>query len=120
VRWYWRGPILTPPEDGWDRYATRLNSLIWAPPVWIGFYDGSASVAENYEERCGLAYSFDLHTWLRSGLDGPTIGAAGGPGTVRYVEAVQTTEWTRYFYEYTLPDGAHELRTSLITASSAT
>jgi hypothetical protein len=71
-------------------------------------------VAENYEERCGLAVSRDLRHWRRLSEDGPLVGSAGGPGTVRYVEAVQTAAWTRYYYEYTREDGAHELRTSLV------
>ena len=40
-------------------------------------------------------------------LDGPAIGTASGPGGVRYVEI---TEAGDVFYEYTRPDGAHELR----------
>jgi hypothetical protein len=30
------------------------------PAIFVGFYDGSATAAENYEERCGMAVSFDL------------------------------------------------------------
>lgn len=29
-------------------------------PVFTAFYDGSSSVGENYEEKTGLAISFDL------------------------------------------------------------
>ncbi|MGN6812957.1 MAG: hypothetical protein ACTHMP_18995 [Thermomicrobiales bacterium] len=112
-RWQWEGPILEPRDGTWDAYAARLNSVVWRPPVWFGYYDGSASVAENYEERCGAVYSFDLRHWRRLSLDGPALGAAGGPGSVRYVEAVQGSDWIRYFYEWTRPDGAHELRTIL-------
>lgn len=118
VHWQWHGPILEPPTSGWDQYTTRINAAIWSPPVWVGFYDGAASVAENYEERCGLAYSFDLRTWHRASIAGPAIGARQGPGSVRYVEAVQTAGWTRYFYEYTRPDGSHDLRTCLVEQPS--
>ena len=115
LHWDWQGSIFEPQADGWDAYAARLNSVVWRPPVWIGFYDGSASVEENYEERCGAAYSFDLRRWRRVSPAGPLIGAARpGPGSVRYVEAVQGTGWVRYYYEWTRPDGAHELRTSLV------
>jgi hypothetical protein len=114
LRWTWQGPVFAPRESGWDAYAARINTAVAAGPVWVGYYDGSASVAENYEERCGLAVSRDLRTWQRLSEDGPVLGSAGGPGTVRYVEALQTRDWTRYYYEYTRLDGAHELRTSLV------
>lgn len=78
--------------------------------VFIGLYDGGASVAKNYEERCGVALSTDLQTWTRLSTDGPAAGPNGGPGSVRYAEAVETDDWVRFYYEYTRPDGAHELR----------
>src|SRR5207244_1992760 len=58
-----------------------------------------------------LARSPDLRRWERLG-DGPAVGAAGGPGTVRYVESLATPGGTLFFYEYTRPDGSHELRAS--------
>lgn len=116
--WRWEGPILEPREAAWDAYATRLNTIVWRPPVWIGYYDGSASVAENYEERCGAVYSVDLRHWRRISHDGPILGATRGPGSVRYVEAVQGPNWIRYYYEWTRPDGSHELRTCLVQLDS--
>lgn len=111
--WRWEGSVLEPHAGGWDGYASRLNTVVGGTGGWIGFYDGSASVAENYEERCGLVTSDSpTRAWRRYG-DRPAVGAAGGPGTVRYVEAVQTSEWIRFYYEYTRPDGSHELRTLL-------
>jgi hypothetical protein len=112
--WQWQGAVFEPRDGAWDAYAARLNTLVWRAPVWVGFYDGSASVAENYEERCGAATSTDLRTWHRLSPDGPIVGAAQGPGSVRYLEAVQGPDWVRYYYEYTRPDGSHELRTSLV------
>lgn len=113
--WRWEGPIFAPRETGWDSYAARINTVVWQAPVFVGLYDGSASVAENYEERCGAAYSFDLRRWQRASTAGPIVGAARpGSGSVRYVEAVQGPGWVRYYYEWTRPDGAHELRTSLV------
>ncbi len=115
LTWQWEGAIFEPQENGWDSYAARLNTAVWLPPAWIGYYDGSASVAENYEERCGLATSADLRTWRRLSPNGPAIGAAKpGSGSVRYVEAVQGPGWVRFYYEFTRPDGAHELRSSLV------
>jgi hypothetical protein len=114
LAWRWEGSLFEPRQSGWDSYAARLGTVVSSSPVWIGFYDGSGGVAENYEERCGVAYSLDLRHWRRVSHDGPAIGPNGGPGSVRYVEAVQARDWIRYYYEWTRPDGAHELRTSLV------
>jgi hypothetical protein len=54
--------------------------------------------------------------WERVG-SGPTIGAAGGPGTVRYVESVVVRDSVRFFFERTRADGAHELFTSVTALS---
>lgn len=105
--WTWEGPTLWPSASGWDSYTSRLTTAVRAGDGWIGLYDGSRSVAENYEERCGIARSTDLRRWERLSPDGPAIGAAAGPGAVRYVDI---TEAGDVFYEYTRADGAHELR----------
>jgi hypothetical protein len=113
LRWTWHGAIFEPQEDGWDQYAARINTVYVAGNQFVGLYDGSKSVAENYEERCGAATSTDLRNWTRISTDGPIVGPNGGPGSVRYAEAVQSVSWTRFYFEYTRPDGAHELRTVL-------
>ncbi len=114
LTWAWQGPMLEPGDDGWDRYATRLNTVYRHGGVFVGLYDGAGDVSENYEERCGLAVSGDLRTWTRLSTDGPAAGPNGGPGSVRYAEAVQAAGWTRFYYEYTRDDGSHELRTVLV------
>ncbi len=106
-RWSWEGAVLTPGATGWDAFTTRLSTAVRDRDGWLGLYDGSASLAENYEERCGLARSTDLRRWERVSLHGPAIGTAKGPGGVRYVDI---TAGGDVFYEYTRGDGAHELR----------
>lgn len=118
LTWTWEGAVFEPQPSGWDSYAARLNTVVATPDGFVGFYDGSASVNENYEERCGVAFSTDLRSWDRHSSAAPAIGSAGGPGTVRYVEAIQTRDWTRFFYEFTRPDGAHELRTAVRTTTT--
>ncbi len=113
IHWTWHGAIFAPSASGWDAYAARINSIYLHDGVFVGLYDGSHSVRENYEERCGLASSLDLRAWTRISQNGPAVGPNGGPGSVRYAEAVQTEGWTRFFYEYTRTDGSHELRTIL-------
>ena len=105
--WAWEGPTLWPSASGWDAFTARLTTALPDGDGWLGLYDGSASIAENYEERCGLARSRDLRSWERVSVDGPSIGTVRGPGGVRYVDI---TAGGDVFYEYTRPDGAHELR----------
>lgn len=98
---------------GWDSYQARISSVVpLAGCGYLGFYDGSASHEENYEERPGLAVSADLFTWRRLTPHGPWTEAPHTTGSVRYVDAhVIDGRWWIYF-EMTRPDGAHELRLS--------
>ncbi len=106
-RWTWEGDVLSPSASGWDSFTSRLSTAVREGDGWLGLYDGSASLAENYEERCGLARSRDLRHWERVSVEGPAIGTLRGAGGVRYVDI---TAGGDVFYEYTRPDGAHELR----------
>jgi hypothetical protein len=108
LRWKWEGKVFAGAPKGWDKSTARLTTAFRAGNGWLGLYDGSADISENYEERCGLARSEDLRTWERIG-SGPAVGAAGGPGTVRYVESVVSGERLLFFFERTRADGAHEL-----------
>ncbi|MBI5834757.1 MAG: hypothetical protein HZB16_20855 [Armatimonadetes bacterium] len=113
VSFRWLG-VTDAPRGAWDPYCLRVNSLLWTPPVFTAFYDGSASVAENYEERCGLAQSFDLRAYERVSTDGPILTVPHGSGSVRYVDVITVGERLYYYYEMTRPDGAHELRVSVV------
>jgi hypothetical protein len=111
IRWDWRGLVLASSPGRWDGYTARLTTAIRHGGGWIGLYDGS-TLEENYEERCGIAFSDDLVHWRKGAANGPVIGTPSGPGGVRYVEAVDMPDGsTRFFFEYTRPDGSHDLRT---------
>jgi len=110
--WSYEGDILTPPDEGWDRYCTRIGSVLSLPPVFVGFYDGSASVEENYEEQAGLAISHDLRCWRRITTAGPWVSSPHG--CIRYIEALPVGDAIFYYYEYTREDGSHELRASRV------
>ena len=112
--WAWEGPTLWTSRSGWDSFTARLSTAVPDGDGWLGLYDGSASLAENYEERCGLARSTDLRRWERVSVDGPAIGTARGPGGVRYVDVTANGD---AFYEYTRLDGSHELRLARTTES---
>jgi hypothetical protein len=105
--WMWEGPTLWPSASGWDQFTARLTTAVRDGDGWIGLYDGSASLSENYEERCGLARSPDLRQWERLSTAGPAIGTVIGPGGVRYADINEAGD---AFYEYTRPDGSHDLR----------
>lgn len=110
----WHGEIM-PVGDGWDRYQTRLNSVAAVDGGFLGFYDGSADETENYEERCGVAVSFDLRSWQRLTPHEPWISSPHSTGSLRYLDTVHVdSQWWAY-YEYVRPDGAHELRRSLLS-----
>jgi hypothetical protein len=118
LRWRWEGRVFAGAAKGWDKATARLTTAFRSGDGWLGLYDGSADISQNYEERCGLAQSADLRTWERSG-SGPAVGAAGGPGTVRYVESVVFGERLVFFFERTRVDGAHELCMSSVPLSEA-
>lgn len=100
--------------EGWDRYQARLSCVVPIGPGYLGFYDGSAEVGENYEERCGVAASGDLWHWERLTTREPWIVGPHGTGSVRYLDAlILDGEWWIY-YEMARPDGAHDLRAQQI------
>lgn len=110
----WLGPVLTPGDEGWDSYETRLSTLVYTPPVFTAFYDGIPSVEENYEEKTGMAITFDCRTFERVTPAGPLLTSPYGAGSLRYVEGVPVGEDFYFYYEYARPDGAHELRLSVV------
>ncbi len=114
IHWDWQGDILSPPAEGWDRYCTRIGSVVHIPPVFVGFYDGSASVEDNYEEKAGQCVSFDLRHWTRTTTERPFVLSPHAQRTVRYIEVVQREDALFYYYEYNRPDGSHELRASRV------
>jgi hypothetical protein len=105
----WQGRTLDVGET-WDRYQARLNSVVRVGSAWMGFYDGSASERENYEERCGLVHSDDLTRWTRLTPEAPWVSSPHASGSLRYVDAVEVGEELWLYYEYARADGAHDLR----------
>lgn len=112
LSWRWLGDCFPPRAgtDAWDAYAARIGTLVYLPPVWTAFYDGSASVAENYEERTGVAVSLDLRIFHRVTSDGPILTSPHASGSLRYMDVLQFEDELFYYYEYARADGSHELR----------
>ncbi len=115
LEWHWQGDILSPPDEGWDQYCTRIGSILHTSAGFVGFYDGSASVEENYEERAGLCVSQDLRNWERVTREGPWVESPFG--CIRYIEAVPMADALYYYYEWTRADGSHELRVTRVEFS---
>jgi hypothetical protein len=109
--WSWQGEALAG-GDGWDAYECRLNSVFPMDEGYVGFYDGSATVEENYEEHCGLAVSSDLREWRRLTVSSPWVVSPHASGSLRYEAAVRAESEVFLYYEYARPGGAHELRLS--------
>lgn len=113
VRFRWAGQALGV-GTGWDRYQARLSAIVRDGPVFVGFYDGSASPAEDTEERLGVAVSFDLLRWPRLTEDEPWVVSPHATGSLRYLDVLRRRrEWWLY-YEYARPDGSHELRLTAV------
>lgn len=108
--WDWAGVVFAPEASGWDRYCRRINSFIQRNGKFYGFYDGSASAAENYEERTGWAVSSDLRRWESLTPAAPLLTSPHGSGSLRYVDAQVLGDKIGLFYEFARPDGAHDLR----------
>lgn len=110
VDWTWQGEVFGPSREGWDQYAARIGTVWYQPPVWMAYYDGSADVSENYEERCGVAYSPDLRTFHRATTQGPLFANPNASGAVRYFDLLPMEEATYVYYEFARQDGSHDLR----------
>lgn len=109
VTWTWEGDIFSPAPGEWDRYAARIGTLWYESPVWLALYDGSTDVSENYEERCGVAWSSDLRTFHRVTRDGPLFEMPYG-GAIRYFDVLVRPEAKYVYYEMRRPDGSHDMR----------
>jgi hypothetical protein len=106
----WVGDMFSPRPGAWDGYASRLGCLLPTAHGWLGYYDGSASVEENYEERTGLVQSLDLRHFYRLSATGPSLVSPHGRGSLRYIDAVQIEGEVWFYYECARADGSHELR----------
>lgn len=108
--WEWQGVVLKPEATGWDKYCRRINSVARVGDRWLAFYDGSASEAENYEERCALAVSTNLRDWRSLSANGPFVTSPFASGSARYFDAKFANGQWHLFYEFARPDGAHDMR----------
>lgn len=116
--WEWQGVVLKPDATGWDKYCRRINSVARVGDRWLAFYDGSASEAENYEERCALAVSTNLRDWRSVSPSGPFVTSPFASGSARYFDAKFANGQWHLFYEFARADGAHDMRGVVLDASA--
>ena len=100
---------LDPVPEAWDAYATRITSVLPMDAGYLLFYDGSAAVAENYEERTGIALTTDLRHVTRLTPSGPRLTSPFAPGTLRYVDYAKRGQDIYFYYEMVEADGSHSL-----------
>lgn len=103
----WVGEVLGSSAHGWDALVSRISGIIRWDGLYLAFYDGSAEVAENYEERVGLAVSGDLRTFYKLPSTKPWIASLYG--SLRYVSPVMTPDGLLLYYEAAKENGAHAL-----------
>jgi hypothetical protein len=113
VRFEWLGDA-TLPGSGWDRQMARVSCVLHTPPVFQVFYDGRTGEGDIYEDRTGLCVTSDLHRFHTLTPEAPLLQSPHGQGCLRYLEAVPVGDRIFFYYEYGRPDGAHELRVSVV------
>jgi hypothetical protein len=101
-----------PCDDSWNGRRARLNSVIPWGDGYLATYDGGRTFYDNYEEHAGIAASPDGRVFERS-----TERWVSAPdGGVRYACAVPARGSTFVYFEYTRPDGSHDMRTAEVKA----
>ncbi len=107
VAWTWHGTVLAGRPGEWDARGVRVTSVRVVDDRLLATYDGRADAQQNWEEVTGSAAA-QRDTAGRFGAfrvdaEAPLASPHGG---LRYV----TSAADQVMYEWTRPDGAHELR----------
>jgi hypothetical protein len=111
LSWQMRGEALAPAPGSWDTRGTRVAAVVEADGRWWAFYDGRATAAENWQERCGLAVGAGPARFVA--LAGPVPARAGA--ALRYVSVIEVGGGLRAYFEASAADGSHELRTVFVS-----
>jgi len=116
--WQWLGVVFQPEDAGWDGYCRRVNSVVFRDGRYVGFYDGSASEKENYEEKTGIAESRDLLIWRSLTPKAPVCTSPNASGSLRYMDAQSVGGRLLLYYEFARADGSHDLRVAQYSLDS--
>jgi len=120
VRWTWHRTVLTGRPGQWDARGVRITSVMVDGDRLTATYDGRATPEQNGEEVTGVAVGQrgpdGLFGELRS-VSGAPLTSPSGTG-LRYCAVLPLPDGSfRWYFEMARPDGAHELRTELVTPS---
>jgi hypothetical protein len=117
--WTWRGTALAGRSGEWDARGVRVSSVLVCGEDLVASYDGRATAEQNWEEFTGVATATRTDQGEFTALTaaaGPPLRSPAGPGGLRYISAVRLPDGsTRIYYEVSCADGAHELRTELVS-----
>lgn len=121
LSWEHRARALAPRPDRWDARGVRVTAVFLVDGRWAATYDGRATAEENWEERTGIAYAANDGGAGEDGVftaqgQAPVAQSPYGLGGLRYLSVLSTPDGGyRMYYEATRADGAHELRTELVS-----
>jgi len=111
VHWQLGDVALRATPGSWDSRGTRVTAVLPDGSGFVAYYDGRASAEENWEERTGMAAG-NTPSHLAPVADKAVGVSPTGSGSLRYLSVVQPPGGGyRLYYEVTLADGAHDLRT---------
>jgi hypothetical protein len=97
----------SPDKNAWDAYGARLTGIVPLVDGYMMFYDGTPYGAVVCEESCGICFSENLlGPYQRITKDTPFHEG------VRYIQGLWLEDSLLLYYEFTLPNGEHELRVS--------
>jgi hypothetical protein len=116
LEWIWHGTVLSGRPGHWDARGTRVTAVLTEAGRTVAYYDGRAGAAQNYEEGTGVAVGEGLGTLLAA-TGAPAAVSPYGGGALRYLCVLPLPGGgSRLYYEAARPDGAHDLRTEVISA----
>ncbi len=111
----WRGVLLDVQKQGWDSLMARVSAVLYRPPVFHLYYDGTHTHNHEYPGRLGLAVSLDLKTIYRISPGGPIMQSPHSNHSLRYLDYAKKGKDLYMYYECATEDGSNELRMNIIS-----
>jgi hypothetical protein len=121
MSWTWGDTVLRPGTTGWDRRGRRVAAILARPDgSVIGFYDGRADSNENWYERTGTLRGRTIDAELTPASVEVAAQSPHGRHTLRYATVVDLGNGlARAYFEAAAVDGSNQIRTQLISLTTA-